>query len=202
MPIAQNYKIVWTDSMRDAVMRVQYLMRVNTKKCIVITLPRKRFPIIFNCKLNYTSVSRSSVVCYLGVYIDCKLTFREHFEHMISKANHMLGFMLRVANNFKDCFGVKALYCAIFRPILEFACINRHPSQRYMIDRIESIQHKVTRFMFHRIPWSCVFVCPSYRVRCLLFRFKPLECRTMAAQCLFFTSLFAVLLTPRQFSTR
>ena len=71
----------------------------------------------------------------LGILLDSRLTFNDHLEHALSKALRMLGFMLRVASDFSDPFSVKSLYCAIVRPVLEFASI-WNPLQQYKIDRI------------------------------------------------------------------
>lgn len=71
-------------------------------------LSRKKAPIIFDYKLADSSVRRTNLVKYLGVLLDSWLTFNDHLEHTLSKPLRMLGFMLRVANDFRDPFSVKS----------------------------------------------------------------------------------------------
>lgn len=66
---------------------------------------------------------RTNVIRDLGVHLDCRLTFQNHYEAILSKALRLLGFILRVAKVFKDPFSVKASYCAIVSHTLKFASI-------------------------------------------------------------------------------
>jgi len=164
-------------------------MRLNISKCSVISYTRKRTPIVYDYKIDDRSVPRKNVIRDLGVHLDSRLTLQNHYEAILSKAFRLLGFILRVAKDFKDPFSIKALYCAIVRPTLEFASIIWTPTQQYLIDRLESVQRKLTRSLFYRLPWSRNSVCPSYRTRCLLFGLEPLQHRRKTAQCLFIHKL-------------
>ena len=68
----------------------------------MITFARKRSPILFDYKIADSLVPRTTSVRELGVQLDRRFTFDDHFELCLSKANHLLNYVLRVAKDFKD----------------------------------------------------------------------------------------------------
>ena len=81
----------------------------------------------------------------------------------------LLGFVLRVGKDFSDPRTLKSLYCAIVRPVLEFASIIWIPTQKYRIERLELIQRKFTRILWYRLNWSRDATYPCYRTRFATF---------------------------------
>ena len=57
----------------------------------------------------------------LGVYLDAKLDFRHHIDRVISRCRSALGSVKRFAKDLGDLEVTKALYCALVRPIAEYA---------------------------------------------------------------------------------
>lgn len=158
---------------------------VNVSKCSVVTFTRKKYPVLYDYKIAGSSVPRSTEVRDLGVLLDSRLTLQKHFDMTISKALRVLGFVIRVCKDFNDPFCLKSLYCSLVRPIIEFACVVWSPRQQDRTDRLESIQRKLTKHLFYRLPWSSHASCPAYRTRCLLFGLESLQHRRMTAQCIF-----------------
>ncbi|RVE54312.1 hypothetical protein evm_001139 [Chilo suppressalis] len=84
---------------------VRNRIAVNETKCIHIQFIRRKNAIEYNFKLNNTSLCRATTVKDLGLYLDTKLTFEKHFEHIINKAHKNLGFIFRVTKEFSDITG-------------------------------------------------------------------------------------------------
>ena len=49
--------------------------------------------------------------------------------------------------DFKDVTTLRTLYCSLVRPLLEYSCETWNPHTQRNINRIESIQRRVTKFI-------------------------------------------------------
>ena len=98
-------------------------MYLNIAKCYFMRFSRLIKPVPAQYHINNTDLSQVSVIKDLGVYLDNKLTFTEHCNIVIDRANRMLGFIKRGSRDFKNIFAVKTLYTSLVRPILEFSNI-------------------------------------------------------------------------------
>jgi hypothetical protein len=102
---------------------------------------RKSSPI----KLNY-SVSSSSLIPLdksvydLGFFFDPKLNPSLHIEQICCKALKTLGFVKRVSAEFKLISPLKALYCSLVRPILEYGSVIWDPQTAYNSAILERVQ--------------------------------------------------------------
>ena len=76
-------------------------------------------------------LDRVSAMRDLGVMLDEKLTFNDHIDRTVTKANRALGLLMRSFQTGKEGrslrhFNVKAVistYCATVRSILEFSSV-------------------------------------------------------------------------------
>jgi len=82
----------------------------------------------------------------LSVWTDSKLTFSDHAEHAVSKANQILGLIGRTFT-YLDIPLLEQLYTTMVRPHLEYSNTVWHPHFRKNIDLLESVQHRATRIM-------------------------------------------------------
>lgn len=83
---------------------------------------RKNSPIRFNYTINgFILVPLDKYVNDLGFVFDSKLIPNLHIEQVYCKALKTLGFIKRVAAKFKLVSSLKALYCSLVRPILEYS---------------------------------------------------------------------------------
>ena len=75
---------------------------------------------------------------HLGISIDNKLTWINHVDSIVGKANSIIGFLAR---NFKHCsVDVKHRCClTLIRPVLEYAASVWSPYLLTLINRIESV---------------------------------------------------------------
>ena len=114
-------------------------MIYNTKTFWGTVVNRKRKPSIFCYSLHSYKMSRVSSVRDLGVILDSSLFFREHYHSIITKANRMLGFVIRQTLEIKDPICLKALYSALVRSILESDSVPFSTYCHVWMARIESI---------------------------------------------------------------
>ncbi|XP_055527980.1 uncharacterized protein LOC129720522 [Wyeomyia smithii] len=67
---------------------------------------RKRVPIEYDYTISSQHLLRVQCVKDLGVYLDSELTFKNHYNNIIAKATRRLGFIFKIADEFRDplCF--------------------------------------------------------------------------------------------------
>lgn len=159
-------------------------LQLCPEKCQIITFSRARNPILCDYVVGINTVLRTRCVRDLGILLDDRLTFCEHIESVITKANQVLGLMMKVCNEFKDPMCLKTVYCAIVRSILEYNCVVWCPLSIVTINRIESIQRKFSRYALRLLRWPNN-VQPPYNQRCLLLGLNDLSIRRKNLQCMF-----------------
>ena len=95
-------------------------MKFNTLKCQYISYGNKRTPIQKVYTIHGKPLQQVSSIKYLGVTIDKRITWNEHTDRLVHKANKVGGFLYR---NFKNCpiHVKKKCYETLVRPILEYA---------------------------------------------------------------------------------
>lgn len=96
--------------------------------------------------MNNLCIENVTTLKYLRVYLSFNLTWNDHIDEIISKANTTLGFIRR--DLYLPNHSTKLLaYTALVRSKLEFASIIWNPNQTYLINKLESLQNKAARFI-------------------------------------------------------
>ena len=127
---------------------IKSLLQLNVKKCISIAFRRKRSIPQTTFFLGEQAVEKCQQVRDLGMILDSKLTFIEHYNTIINKANNMLSFIKRFCYNFRDPYTIKTLY------------ILRQVNSRILFHRLVSIHNHPRRKV--RIGTKTVSsICPS-----------------------------------------
>jgi len=131
----------------------QWKMSVNTKKSAVLKFEKveKICPayMLNNEMLQFTKHERD-----LGVYIDSNLNFRIHIQKAINKSFKLYGWMVRTLASRDKCIVLK-IYKSIIRPNLEYASAVWNPHASGLIQQIEKVQRKVTKFILGKyIPYE------------------------------------------------
>ena len=160
-------------------------LTVSIQKCCAISFCRKKEPIMFSYNMSGESLTRVEQVRNLGVTLDTALSFRPHYNEIIAKANRQLGFIFKIANEFRNPLCLRSLYYSLVRSILETNCIVWCPYNANWIRRIESVQRKFLRYALRFLPWRDPSQLPTYEDRCQLLGMKPLERRRFDAQAVF-----------------
>lgn len=164
-------------------------MSLNVSKCSVISFGRKRSLLHFDYSLAETRLKRETTVKDLGILLDVQLTFKDHVAYIVSKASSQLGFLFRFCKKFTDVYCLKALYCSIVRPVLEYSSVVWSPYYRNEIQRIEAVQRKFIRFALRHLSWRHPLNLPSYESRCKLICLELLEPRRDVAKACFIGDL-------------
>lgn len=152
------------------------LLQLNVKKCNLITFSRKRNTEETTVVLGNQIVEKCDRVRDLGVILDSKLTFIDHYNTIIHKATNMLGFIKRFGSNFNDPYTIKTLYVAYVRSILEYCSIVWSPFMKTHEERLESVQKQFLLYALRKLGWTS-FPLPSYESRCMLIDIQTLKKR-------------------------
>lgn len=166
------------------------LLELNVKKCNSISFTRKHNAIHRVITIDQKAVERCSQVRDLGVILDSKLSFVEHYNNIIYKASNMLGFIKRFSYHFKDPYTIKTLYVAYVRPFLEYCSIVWDPYQDVHVNRIESVQKQFLLYALRKLGWTTLPL-PSYESRCMLINLECLKKRREFAMTAFVNDVIA-----------
>lgn len=122
-------------------------MILNVKKCQMITFTRKKRPIVIQYSLDGETLTRIHNVKDLGVTLDHDLKFNTHYVNIKNKAMKNLGFIQRNSREFKSPTTLKALYCSMVRPSLEYCSSLWSPFCSQHIDLIDCVQRKFLKLL-------------------------------------------------------
>ena len=125
------------------------LLRLHPEKCVTMRITSQRvqtnlsdgFYNLDQRKLKIVEIEKD-----LGVHIDNKLTFEEHINLIVKKANSLLG-MIRRSFVHLDATMFKQLYVSIVRPHLEYAAPVWNPHVKKMIILLENVQRRATKLL-------------------------------------------------------
>ena len=166
------------------------LLQLNVKKCMAIIFSRKHRTPHSIISLGNEIVKNHKVVRDLGVILDSKLTFTDHYNTITHKANKMLGFIKRFSHNFQDPYTLKTLYITYVRPILEYCSIVWAPYQSLHEQRIESVQKQFLLYALRKLNWN-TYPLPSYEARLQLIHIDTLTSRRSFAQLSFVNDIIS-----------
>ena len=68
-------------------------MTFNLDKCELIRITNAKLPILYDYNIQEKRIKTASSVKYLGVYIDEHLTWKDHINYIVSKANTSRAFL-------------------------------------------------------------------------------------------------------------
>ncbi|XP_077512732.1 uncharacterized protein LOC144123886 [Amblyomma americanum] len=121
-------------------------MEINVSKTKTMTFTRASNVHLSSYFMNSICIENVYTLKYLGVHLTSNLTWNDHIDEIISKANKTLGFIRRnlyLANQSTKLLAYKALV----RSKIEYASIIWNPNQTYLINKLESLQNKAERFI-------------------------------------------------------
>jgi len=122
-----------------------WLLRFHPDKCKVLTFGKRSTPpaeyILCNTKLQSTANEKD-----IGVVVDNQLSFEEHINEKINKANSIMG-LIRRSFTYLDEPTFLMLYKALVRPHLEYANSVWSPYKKKHITAIENVQRRATQLL-------------------------------------------------------
>ena len=118
-----TYLAAWSDLWK---------LKLNPAKCKSFTMSLKRNPITVRYNIQDSTLEKVDTTRDLGVWLDTKLSFAEHINNTVSKANRALGAMIRsfqtghtagrARRNLKP-EPILAAYFGNIRSVMEFGCV-------------------------------------------------------------------------------
>lgn len=101
--------------------------------------------LIYNYKIESTSITKVNSIKDLGIIFDSKLTFESHVNTITKKAYRTLGFLFRSLGKFKKVETFKLLYFTYIRSSLEYGSPIWNPNPNTHIETIEKVLRRFTR---------------------------------------------------------
>ena len=124
----------------------KWKMEFHPGKCQLLRVTNKISPIISNYTIHNIPISATDSAKYLGVVIDSKLNWKNHYTNVIKKSNSTLAFLKRNLSKSPE-FVKKTCYTTLVRPQLEYASAIWDPHQTTYIDLLEKVQKRGARFV-------------------------------------------------------
>uniref|UniRef100_A0A8C7RJN6 Reverse transcriptase domain-containing protein n=1 Tax=Oncorhynchus mykiss TaxID=8022 RepID=A0A8C7RJN6_ONCMY len=81
---------------------------------------------------------------YLGVWLDCKLSFQTHIKHLQSKVKSRIGFLFRNKTSFTHA--AKHVKLTIL-PILDFGDVIYKIASNTLLNKLDAVYHSAIRFV-------------------------------------------------------
>ena len=154
-------------------------LKLNPAKCKTITFTLRSSPINMSYVLDGHRLERCTKISDLGVTLDVKLTFRDHVDLAMSKANRMLGLLMRSmrVSTCMPIFDHHAVLCAYYahvRSVLEYGSVIWGGAAVTHLARLERLQHRFLMWLGAKTHGRCSmdyaellrhFRCPSIKAR-------------------------------------
>ena len=127
----------------------KWKMEFHPNKCQVLSITRKKNPIIYNYQLHNHPLEHVTSAKYLGCTINSSLDWDQHISNISAKANNTIGFLRRNLN-IASTKTKETAYMTMVRPTVEYASTVWDPYEKSHINKLEMVQRRGARFVTHR----------------------------------------------------
>ena len=122
-------------------------LQLNPDKCKSFTMSLRRNQICTAYKINNIALERVNSIRDLGVWLDTKLTFVNHINYTVSRANRAMGIMIPSLQTGcrRGSLNARPILSAYFgnvRSVLEYGCVIWGGASKTQLERLDRIQHK------------------------------------------------------------
>ena len=125
----------------------KWMLKFHPDKCKIMRIGQRHREHTYSMKTSdgqTTEIKKTTAERDLGVTIDNRLTFSEHINNTVKKANQVMGMIRRTFKFIdKDIFAL--LFKSRVRPILEYGNTIWSPRLKKDIDAIERVQRRATK---------------------------------------------------------
>ena len=158
----------------------KWMMEFHPDKCEILTITRKKSPVIYSYRIHGQQLKHSDQAKYLGVNISSDMRWNKHIDTVTAKANSRLGFVKRNININSRAVKEQA-YKSLVRPILEYSQTVWDPYTVTQTQQLESVQRRAARFTMSRYRRTS-----SVGAMLAELNWEPLASRRRAARLVFF----------------
>ena len=120
-------------------------MKFNPSKCVVIHITRSRTPVPSQYLLHGQVLESVAGSKYLGVEISSNLSFNGHIQNITTSASRSLGFLKRNIRSRNPELREMA-YKTLVRPLVEYSSSIWSPYTKSNIARLEMVQRRAARW--------------------------------------------------------
>uniref|UniRef100_A0A8K9Y1F9 Reverse transcriptase domain-containing protein n=1 Tax=Oncorhynchus mykiss TaxID=8022 RepID=A0A8K9Y1F9_ONCMY len=126
---------------------LQLLLNTSKTKCMLFN---RSLPVPTRLS-NITSLDGSDLEYvdnykYLGVWLDCKLSFQTHIKHLQSKVKSRIGFLFRNKASFTHAAKHTLVKLTIL-PILDFGDVIYKIASNTLLNKLDAVYHSAIRFV-------------------------------------------------------
>lgn len=162
-------------------------MVLNVSKCHIVSFTRLAVCHTFDYSIGGEVLKRRDRVKDLGVIFTSTLSRADHINYIVSRANCILGFILRSTRNFRSPHTLLILYKALVRPVLEYGSTIWSPYQLGHIEKINRVQDRFVRVLGIRLGYD-YHTSPVLELQ-MQFGILPLHLRRQALDLTFLYKL-------------
>ena len=127
----------------------RWQMQFHPGKCQVLTITRKRKPLISPYILHGQVLEQVSSAKYLGITFTSDMRWNKHISNITTKANQILGFLRRNVQVSSSRLKTTA-YTTLVRPLVEYSPTVWDPHTQENIKRVEMVQRRAARYVTKR----------------------------------------------------
>uniref|UniRef100_A0A8C7E0X5 Reverse transcriptase domain-containing protein n=1 Tax=Oncorhynchus kisutch TaxID=8019 RepID=A0A8C7E0X5_ONCKI len=126
---------------------LQLLLNASKTKCMLFnrSLPAPACPTSITT-LDGSDLEYVDVYKYLGVWLDCKLSFQTHIKHLQSKIKSRVGFLFRNKASFTHAAKLTLVKLTIL-PILDFGDVIYKMASNTLLSKLDAVYHSAIRFV-------------------------------------------------------
>ena len=141
----------------------------NASKCKVLTITRKKNPVIYEYTLGSKKLTRVDHEKDLGIMTTTNITWDLHVNTVVAKANKMLGILKRTCTSITDITIRRTLYLSLVKSQLLYASEVWSPVNNVKLaKRVEKVQRRATK-------WILMNGDITYKERLLSLNLLPLS---------------------------
>ena len=168
----------------------KWKLNLNPTKCQSFRITLNTKPILASYKIHNNVLEHVQEIRDLGVWLDTKLTFQAHINRTVSKANRMLGLLMRSLQNCRTAARlmpapILAAYFGNVRSILEYGSVIWGGAAKTHLERLERIQHKFLMWLAAHTHLPQQHLSFSYNDLLDHFKIASLSKRRLKADILF-----------------
>ena len=124
-------------------------MSFYPEKCKVLTISRKKQPIMNSYTLHGQQLEHVTTAKYLGVSITSDMKWNQQITNICRKASNTMNFLKRNLN-IRNANIKEKVYKSLVRLTLEYACTTWDPYLKEDKHRIEMVQRREARYVVNK----------------------------------------------------